>query len=224
MDSYEGSHREPISLHKYLYGNTDPTNGTDPSGHHTLVDSAAATAISNIIVSAGATAFLYSIVRENVDVTRDAIATRAIEGFVSGHSVFAPTQSEFDELAKGISLTASRRREPQIYLHYGFEEHASSFALNGLLPGGFATKTVYPTGWHAKLSLALPRVEPPDAMYVIWPRIPFVGFGPTTVLPSLDRALRPMPGQGQQWFFIGGSGGLGTAFGPISIASGSSPF
>ena len=36
MDSYEGSQTDPISLHKYLYANADPTNRLDPSGHWTL--------------------------------------------------------------------------------------------------------------------------------------------------------------------------------------------
>jgi RHS repeat-associated protein len=36
QDTYEGSQTDPISLHKYLYANTDPTNGSDPSGRMTV--------------------------------------------------------------------------------------------------------------------------------------------------------------------------------------------
>ena len=33
MDSIDGDPESPITLHKYLYGNADPVNVTDPSGH-----------------------------------------------------------------------------------------------------------------------------------------------------------------------------------------------
>lgn len=36
MDSYEGVNEQPISLHKYLYSNSDPVNGIDPSGNFTI--------------------------------------------------------------------------------------------------------------------------------------------------------------------------------------------
>ena len=32
-DTYEGDQEEPLSLHKYLYCQGNPVNGTDPSGH-----------------------------------------------------------------------------------------------------------------------------------------------------------------------------------------------
>ena len=36
MDSYEGSIDDPISLHKYLYANSNPVSNSDPSGYSTL--------------------------------------------------------------------------------------------------------------------------------------------------------------------------------------------
>jgi len=33
MDSYEGDQEDALSLHKYLYGEDSPVDGTDPSGH-----------------------------------------------------------------------------------------------------------------------------------------------------------------------------------------------
>ena len=36
MDAYQGSQQEPLSLHKYIYANGNPTNGIDPTGYSTL--------------------------------------------------------------------------------------------------------------------------------------------------------------------------------------------
>lgn len=36
MDSWMGSDSDPITLHKYLYGNVDPVNNIDPSGNFSL--------------------------------------------------------------------------------------------------------------------------------------------------------------------------------------------
>ncbi len=36
MDSFNGNAQEPITLHKYLYGNADPVNMIDPSGYFSL--------------------------------------------------------------------------------------------------------------------------------------------------------------------------------------------
>jgi len=33
MDTYQGNSQDPVSLHKYLYGNADPANLIDPSGY-----------------------------------------------------------------------------------------------------------------------------------------------------------------------------------------------
>jgi RHS repeat-associated protein len=38
QDAYIGNGADPTSLHKYMYGNADPVNGRDPSGHVTLVE------------------------------------------------------------------------------------------------------------------------------------------------------------------------------------------
>jgi hypothetical protein len=37
MDSYAGDPQQPLSLHKYLYCQGDPVNGTDPTGHDFLL-------------------------------------------------------------------------------------------------------------------------------------------------------------------------------------------
>ena len=47
MDTYQGSNADPISLHKYLYANSNPVTYTDPSGYYsdTLVAAAGMAAL-----------------------------------------------------------------------------------------------------------------------------------------------------------------------------------
>ena len=40
QDTYEGDDEEPLSRHKYLYANADPTNYTDPDGHDAVIEDA----------------------------------------------------------------------------------------------------------------------------------------------------------------------------------------
>ena len=49
MDSYMGSSADPISLHKYLYANANPTMYTDPTGHFGMMDSMMAMSIANTL-------------------------------------------------------------------------------------------------------------------------------------------------------------------------------
>ena len=52
QDSFLGHSASPISLHKYQYANTNPINGTDPSGFTTLVDVSIANTIRGILANA----------------------------------------------------------------------------------------------------------------------------------------------------------------------------
>jgi RHS repeat-associated protein len=56
-DTYEGRLQEPITLHKYLYGNANPVNYVDPSGFYSLAEHQAAvniaTALANIQAESG---------------------------------------------------------------------------------------------------------------------------------------------------------------------------
>ena len=42
QDTWQGNMQDPVTLHKYLYGNSDAVNGVDPSGNMTLSDIGAA--------------------------------------------------------------------------------------------------------------------------------------------------------------------------------------
>jgi len=51
MDTYEGSTRDPLSLHKYLYTEGNPVNHTDPDGHEIdMVEMLAVMAISFVVL------------------------------------------------------------------------------------------------------------------------------------------------------------------------------
>ncbi|MEG5111042.1 RHS repeat-associated core domain-containing protein [Microcoleus sp. AT8-A4] len=50
-DTYEGSLENPITLHKYLYGNANPVTYTDPTGLFSMADFGAANAIRDILMS-----------------------------------------------------------------------------------------------------------------------------------------------------------------------------
>jgi RHS repeat-associated protein len=49
MDSFNGNAQEPITLHKYLYGNADPVNMVDPSGYFSLGSFSVGNSVSGIL-------------------------------------------------------------------------------------------------------------------------------------------------------------------------------
>jgi RHS repeat-associated protein len=49
MDSFEGGHSDPRSLHKYLYGNADPVNNVDPSGNSSIGEISTSLAIASVL-------------------------------------------------------------------------------------------------------------------------------------------------------------------------------
>ena len=53
MDTYQGYNADPISLHKYLYANSNPVTYTDPSGYMSLGELGVSGAISNILDTIG---------------------------------------------------------------------------------------------------------------------------------------------------------------------------
>ncbi len=49
MDGFDGVPQDPITLHKYLYGNADPVNMVDPSGYFSLGSFSAGNSVSSIL-------------------------------------------------------------------------------------------------------------------------------------------------------------------------------
>lgn len=57
LDTYAGAVEEPITLHKYMYGNLDPVYHIDPSGKISIGGAFAATGITSTLTSVGITSF-----------------------------------------------------------------------------------------------------------------------------------------------------------------------
>lgn len=61
MDTYGGSLSDPMSLHKYLFANSNPVMYSDPSGHFCLAEMDAVMAIDCMLNSAYISGFLYIV-------------------------------------------------------------------------------------------------------------------------------------------------------------------
>lgn len=49
MDTFQGNNSDPLSLHKYLYCHDNPVNGTDPTGHESVISINAGMIMSGLI-------------------------------------------------------------------------------------------------------------------------------------------------------------------------------
>jgi len=91
MDTYGGSLSDPMSLHKYMFANSNPLIYCDPSGHEaSLQGMVAAMAISGIL-SAVDSGILYSLQNKESDTEKYGktvygwnVATAAMNGFLKG--------------------------------------------------------------------------------------------------------------------------------------------
>ena len=50
QDTYMGNNQDPITLHKYLYANANPSNMIDPSGNMSMMSLTATMAMSTAMV------------------------------------------------------------------------------------------------------------------------------------------------------------------------------
>ena len=85
MDSYEGSIDDPVSLHKYLYCNSDPVNNYDPSGYNTLAELETTTGMQGVLnqIAMPNPKALMDLVGGIFEVVRDT-ASSVVEGIEMG--------------------------------------------------------------------------------------------------------------------------------------------
>lgn len=67
MDTYPGKLSDPMSLHKYLFANSNPVKYCDPSGHFSMVEMDTAMAIDRILDAGFISGFLYCVDANETD-------------------------------------------------------------------------------------------------------------------------------------------------------------
>lgn len=98
MDTYEGSQKDPLSLHQYLYCRVDPVDSTDPSGHES---------IGSVLVSISISGFLFAQITPAAAVKSTGLHYHAVgttEGLVErllaaeviqpGEKIYEPSNAE----------------------------------------------------------------------------------------------------------------------------------
>ena len=91
MDTYGGSLTDPMSLHKYLFANSNPVAYCDPSGHEASLQGMVAAMTISGILSAVDSGILYSLQNKDSDIEKYGksvygwnVATAAMNGFLKG--------------------------------------------------------------------------------------------------------------------------------------------
>ena len=114
QDTYAGSTADPISLHKYLYANSNPVSNSDPSGYSTLTGTQAAmagmTAICGII-ALNASGIFHKLTDGLVGLA-DAINDLFddIETLVADISSGAVTSAEVNEEARDAAVDEAKSK------------------------------------------------------------------------------------------------------------------
>ncbi|HEV3317829.1 MAG TPA: RHS repeat-associated core domain-containing protein [Candidatus Angelobacter sp.] len=114
-DADEGDEDEPLSLHKYLYTNSNPVNRRDPSGNESLVEESEALSVSNILNAQNGLRVinLYNRVRNTFTALKPALAaaaafygllnpTRDFAGVVYDLNLNAVTGGDYPDVKIGI--------------------------------------------------------------------------------------------------------------------------
>lgn len=83
MDSFDGSRRDPVSLHKYLYGNADPVQYSDPSGNVSLGNFVTAVSVGAILGGVATPVYNQAIGKATTigDVAQGAMIGASLTGF-----------------------------------------------------------------------------------------------------------------------------------------------
>ncbi len=141
----------------------------------------------------------YSTIRDYSQAARSVVdkVTTAF-GVYGAYKAFVPAPT-----TTSTALSPYRNtRTGETFQHYSSSQHADSLS-GGLRPGGYATTTRGLTGAQAQSGLALPQVNPPNAVYTITPPagtpirvnpIAVPKFGQPGGLPEVQFILGTPPG------------------------------
>jgi RHS repeat-associated protein len=157
MDTDEGDSEDPISLHRYLYCEANPVDGSDPSGHEDMIelmdvvltgeDMDAARAVIAEVAKEQA---MKSLLQTVVTIGATAVALATLEGDDHEIPTMYYSQTEFPIIAPKIAVLQTAH--PQwMLLHYigpgPFSGIQRKFALNkvaGKSPGAGNSWDEYP--------------------------------------------------------------------------------
>ena len=87
MDTWMGRSQDPVTLHKYLYGNLDPINTTDPTGQFGITSAVTAVSVTATLVGVGFTSFDITTALLGGDVTAPEVGMIALAS-VGGIKLF----------------------------------------------------------------------------------------------------------------------------------------
>ena len=141
MDTYQGSNADPISLHKYLYANSNPVTYTDPSGFYAdNMAAAAGMAILDQTVQLNAIGIFNSIMAGLAIALTPVVGTLLtqylllqIDNIAAGKDIY---YSLYDEYKKGevknIPINKQQRPDPnRIYYVYFLADNSGQIAYVG---------------------------------------------------------------------------------------------
>ena len=141
MDTYQGSNADPISLHKYLYANSNPVTYTDPSGFYAdNMAAAAGMAILDQTVQLNAIGIFNSIMAGLAITLTPVVGTLLtqylllqIDNIAAGKDIY---YSLYDEYKKGevknIPINKQQRPDPnRIYYVYFLADNSGQIAYVG---------------------------------------------------------------------------------------------
>ena len=128
MDSFEGAQTIPVSLHKYLYGDANPANRTDPSGQ----TSVGVLITGAFIVAAAATVgMIYVAAKQNALGQLGRVAVAAVGTAVSGDMIseqedtrVRPVPITTAEIGERVEEETEKERKTSFVFMHGTADRA----------------------------------------------------------------------------------------------------
>ena len=131
QDTYAGSTADPISLHKYLYANSNPVMYSDPSGYmslgETMVTCAVIGALGGGCITAGLNVLRFLRGDSEITSKYDSPVTAFVNGFLDGM-----VWGTFVGISIGVFLTLGIYAAIAVTINFGFSYYYYDLAKNSL--------------------------------------------------------------------------------------------